>query len=498
MASNLGRFTQRTRRVLKFANDTAKRLNHTYIGPEHILVGLVREEDGVAGAVLLRLGATPTRVVRLVERQSGVGRAQAQPMLELAPRAKQILEFAVEEAKARHDKNIDTEHLLLGLLRQNDGPAIDVLRELGLAPDDIRRQMEVPITEQRPNSPAPSPSAPPWAQAGEVRRPAGNLGLTPASQRVLQLANDEAQRLGHDQIRPEHLLLGLVREDNRFGGQMLREWGVTPERVTDIVTRMTGPSSIRDTPGSMLPISKTLLQVLAYAVEESRALRHDTIDPGHLLLGLIRESDSVHSDMLRELGLIPDQIRRETLRAAIQRETGQSPDTTHQGETTHASVPAAARRSNLGRFNQSARRVLQLADDAAARLQQRVIGSQHILIGLVQEQVGVGGRVLRRMGLTPESVIEQAGRFTPAAAPGVQPSNKRELAPQARQVIEYSVEETVRNKDAYVGTDHLLLGLLRQPDGPTIDLLRQLDLTPEAVRAETLRAMKTYREPLDA
>ncbi|GIV83961.1 MAG: ATPase [Candidatus Roseilinea sp.] len=150
MAGKIDRFNQRARRVLQIANDEAERLAHNYIGTEHLLLGIVKEENGIAGRVLRELGAKPDRVAEMVERMTGAGRRAASGKPELTPRTKQVLEFAVEEARKLSHSYIGTEHLLLGLIRHGDGVAIDVLRQLGLTPDRIRRETMRAIQQEQP------------------------------------------------------------------------------------------------------------------------------------------------------------------------------------------------------------------------------------------------------------------------------------------------------------------------------------------------------------
>lgn len=140
-SKNWERFTQRARRVLSLAQEEAERLNHSYIGSEHVLIGLLQEDGGVAGRVLRELGLDAVRVQAMVERMSG-GPGTRTPFTktELSPSTKRILELAVEEARRMGQHYISTEHLLLGLARQNEGLAMDVLRKFGISAEQIRRQ----------------------------------------------------------------------------------------------------------------------------------------------------------------------------------------------------------------------------------------------------------------------------------------------------------------------------------------------------------------------
>ena len=135
------RFTKRARQVFSYAQEEAKRLNHSYIGGEHLLIGLLREEGGVAGRVLRELGLETSRVRTVVERLAG-GKSASTPFnkIELAPSTKRVLEYALEEASRMSQHYVSTEHLLLGMVRQSDGKAVEVLRKFGVTQEQIRRQ----------------------------------------------------------------------------------------------------------------------------------------------------------------------------------------------------------------------------------------------------------------------------------------------------------------------------------------------------------------------
>lgn len=150
------RFTQRARRVLSLAHEEAERLHHNYIGTEHLLLGLIREEGGVAGRVLRELGLDPARVKEMVERLSGIGR-HAGGRIELAPGTEQVLQLAIDEAKRMGHHYIGTEHLLLGMVSQDEGVGLDVLRRLGITPEQIRRQTRR-ILQESPTRRASQPS----------------------------------------------------------------------------------------------------------------------------------------------------------------------------------------------------------------------------------------------------------------------------------------------------------------------------------------------------
>src|SRR5512141_386017 len=163
------RFTQRARRVLSLAHQEAERMRHNYIGTEHLLLGLIREEGGVAGRVLRELGLDANRVQEIVERLTGPGQYRG-GKLDLSPGTQQVLEYAVEEARRMGHHYIGTEHILLGLVRYGEGVAMDVLRKLGVTPEQIRRQTRRVLQESSVSS-RQGTTPEPKAQRKEEARP---------------------------------------------------------------------------------------------------------------------------------------------------------------------------------------------------------------------------------------------------------------------------------------------------------------------------------------
>src|SRR5437879_7368903 len=140
MADRFDKFTERARRVLTLAQEEALRFNHNYIGTEHLLLGLVREGEGVAAKVLSNLGVELNRVRSAVEFIIGRGDRMVVGEIGLTPRAKKVIELAVDEARRLGHHYIGTEHLLLGLVREGEGIAAGVLESLGVNLEKVRTQ----------------------------------------------------------------------------------------------------------------------------------------------------------------------------------------------------------------------------------------------------------------------------------------------------------------------------------------------------------------------
>jgi ATP-dependent Clp protease ATP-binding subunit ClpC len=141
MADRFDKFTERARKVLQLAQEEAQRFNHNYIGTEHLLLGLVREGEGVAAKVLANLGVELNKVRSAVEFIIGRGDRTVTGDIGLTPRAKKVIELSVDEARRLNHHYIGTEHLLLGLVREGEGIAAGVLESLGVSLDKVRSQV---------------------------------------------------------------------------------------------------------------------------------------------------------------------------------------------------------------------------------------------------------------------------------------------------------------------------------------------------------------------
>ena len=212
--SGMERFTQRAKHVLSLAHEDAERLRQGTIGTEHLLLGLIKEEGGVAGRVLRELGLEAERVEEVITRLTGIGREQ-QTRLELSPGTQQALENAVEEASKMGHHYIGTEHLLLGLVALTEGVALDVLRKLGVTPEQIRRQTRRILQESNQVTP-PQPR----------RTPAG----TPEQQK----AADKNKSPLVDQLATD---LTSLAEEHKLDPVIGRQMEI--ERVIQILARRT-------------------------------------------------------------------------------------------------------------------------------------------------------------------------------------------------------------------------------------------------------------------
>lgn len=193
--AGMERFTQRARRVLALAHQEAERLRYDTIETEHLLLGLILEENGIARRVLTELGLETRRVQEVVELISGFGPYKG-GKIELSAGVQQVIEWALDEAGKMGHHYVGTEHLLLALVQSTDGQSHEVFRKLGVTPEQVRRQTRRILQENSPSQPAAAGSpAPASSQKPEKERG----GKTPL---VDQLATDLTTKAEEDKLDP--------------------------------------------------------------------------------------------------------------------------------------------------------------------------------------------------------------------------------------------------------------------------------------------------------
>jgi ATP-dependent Clp protease ATP-binding subunit ClpA len=258
--------TQRARQVVVLAQDEARALRHNYIGTEHILLGLLREEHGLAARVLASLEITIEGVHAKVAGIAGQGDEVATGQLPFTPRAKNVLELALREARTLGHDYIGTEHILLGLVHGNDGVAARILLDFDADAETIRNEIIRMLSSQdaRPNPGGGSGSSrsgkittarPRFTRASD-RATTRPPRFTRGARKVLILAQDEARALKHTHMGTEYILLGLLREEHGLAARLLDTLEITLDDVRAQVVRIAGQGDevptghIRFTPGA--------------------------------------------------------------------------------------------------------------------------------------------------------------------------------------------------------------------------------------------------------
>ncbi|HTU24296.1 MAG TPA: Clp protease N-terminal domain-containing protein [Pirellulales bacterium] len=486
------RFTDRARKVMKLANEEAQRFNHEYIGTEHLLLALVKEGSGTAAAVLknldIDLGKIRLEVEKLIPSgpdMAAIGR------LPQAPRAKKVVEYAMEEARFLNHNYVGTEHFLLGLLREEEGVAAHVLMNLGLTLEQVRQ--EVLNLLGRGLAPAAAEDAD--HEIGEAARRRNREGrgmydrFTDRTRKVMELANQEAQRFNHEHLGTEHILLGLVKEGSGVAANVLKNLDIDLRKIRLEVEKViqSGPDMLM---AGKLPLTPRAKKAINYALEEARNLNHNYVGTEHLLLGMLREKEGVAARVLIGLGLTLVEVRHEVLNllghvAEPAAEAAGGVAEPAAGEATRVesailrSMPLTAR----------AQKVFQLANETAQRLDSRTVEPEHVLLGLLDEGSGAALRVLKQLGIDLRKLRLEFEKIVQSEA-GQEPSDPASRELGTKKTLGRAIHEAMELGHPFIGTEHILLGLLSEPDDVARRALSNVGLTLEELRPAVARVQK--------
>jgi ATP-dependent Clp protease ATP-binding subunit ClpA len=479
------KFTERARKVLSLAQEEAQRLQHSSIGTEHILLGLIREGQGVAAQVLIQLGtdlqSLRTATTQIIER----GSVSVLGELGFTPEAKEALRAATDEARRMHHHYIGTEHLLLGLAHNTGCKANQILQSAGIDLEDLRIRTVQVLSQSGSRSIPRRASRSLGTETTQGEQRAQFEKFTERARKALSYAQEEAQRFQHNYIGTEHLLLGLVREGEGVAAQVLMNQGVKLSAVREAVEFIIGRGD-RVVPGEigLTPRSKKVIEL---AVEEARLLRHTYIGTEHILLGLVREGEGIAAGVLGSLGVGLKSVRDETLRV-LAKDKNDATAEVHARTTASSQEWKSRNNFNDYQFTEQVEKVLSYAQEEAFDLQHSNVGTEHLLLGLLREEGDAAAQILKSLGadLTRtragiETFVGRGERTTPGEVP---------LTPLARAQIHLAADEANRLGHITISTEHLLLGLVREGEGIASSVLGSLGVSLEMVRSKTLQFLQ--------
>jgi ATP-dependent Clp protease ATP-binding subunit ClpC len=219
------RFTERARRVVYYAQREAERHGHDHISTEHMLLGLVTNDDSVANRILEKLGVTSQQVRAAIESDLQPADRKPSSNMQLTPRCKRVIDLAYDEAKQLGNNYIGTEHLLLGLIRESEGLAGRILAMLRV---DLEAARNAAKTLQL-RSPAPAPVQ---SSAKPEQAPAASTSpFSAAAREVLERARTEAVAANSAEVSTGHLLLALAQTGDSLAGSILADAGITVDQL---------------------------------------------------------------------------------------------------------------------------------------------------------------------------------------------------------------------------------------------------------------------------
>ena len=415
---------------------------------------------------------------------------------------KRILQRANDEALRLDCEYVGTDHVLLALLRDGNSPAARILVRLGLQLETVQREVDS--------------SVPPVRSPVRVGRPP----RTPRVMHALEHAFQICRKPGHPRsIGPEHLLLGLLADEEGLAAQVLLGLGLPLRDVRAAVLAEWGlPSGITTAPASPAAAAKPSEEKV-HRAEEVDLLQDAPPAAASMSLHLPAVERSIvhHGWLARVLSFLyrlrvlepPALDEEESLPPPVDLEppshdqeeslpppeapaaSGPSALPTPFSSSVPATVPETAASwgpNALDGFTDRARKVMQLANQEAHRLNHEYIGTEHILLGLVKEE-GVAAGVLMNLNISMRTIRRELDQIVQPGPPDVLTLGKLPPTPRLKKILEYAIEEARQLNLYHIGTEHLLMGLLRDQEGVASQVLMNLGVTLEMARDEARRLL---------
>ena len=468
------RFTERSRRVILLGQEEAGKMNSGHVGTEHLLLGLVRENEGIAAQVLVKMGVSLAKVRAEIEGELQVGGDPTFGEPKLTRKAKRVLELAADEARRMKHNYIGTEHMLLALLREKDGLAATILRRLGMNLEKARAQvMEYLGLDDKPELASSNPFGGARPQIAGSMNWASYAGR---ARRAILLAQEEAKRTQSSHVGSEHLLVGLLLGGDGVAARALRHLGVELEIVRPIVESKNDPSLVSDP--KLTPEAK---RILGFAVVEAKRFRRDTVGTEHLLLALMNEENGTGATILRELGVDLHEARTTVFDFAGPVEAPPDPLEVARDKQPPATMREREVKPKLwNRLDSDAKRALQMAQQEAELRRYANVGSEHVLLGLMNLEQSSAAQLLRARGIFLPQLRAHIKVRVPDGNDDV--SNESEFGEKTLELLARAADEAKSLGRNVIGTEHLLLALLSDKNSIAAQIVAQL--TGEASELE--------------
>jgi ATP-dependent Clp protease ATP-binding subunit ClpA len=299
---------------------------------------------------------------------------------------------------------------------------------------------------------------------------------------VLQRANGHAQRLNHEYVGTGHILLALIEEGSGVAAEVL---GRHVELIRWLLERRLPSRPGRPGAATMgsLPMTPRAMRAIEFALAQAESLGHLYADTGEILLGLMHETEGVAAQLLTKFMLTP----HEWAPLRVIRQTRNSGPTPHPPSAQRPEQAAREEPSEPGGikmdspFTKRARSAMLRANQEARRFAHEFIGTEHILLGLIQDKGGVASAVLRKMNVSLWTLRWELAEVM-VGGPGMHLTVSLPTTPQATKVIEFAFEEARNLGHKFVGTGEILLGLFREPEGVAAQVLMKHGLNLDDMR----------------
>jgi ATP-dependent Clp protease ATP-binding subunit ClpA len=451
------RYTEKAIKVVLLAQEEAFIAKHARLYPEHILLGILREGSGIS-AKLLKASGVDVDILRgsIGDMQSKTHELpDSSETMPLSPPVKKILREAWYEVQSSGTYYITPENLFLSLLREKESSVVFLLKSLSVDVPRIKNTVEKIANKSiKPfNHPEESSNAN-CMSAGLFEK---NILLEDEQlKNVMESASKLLSKTNHESFGTEQIFMAILRNKDNWLSEVLESEGVNTENFQRELEQINSRKyEYNDAEPDFTPKA---YKALAYAHDIAKELGSTYLKPEHVLLGILKENSGLACRAMKDLQVNFEGLSKKIL-LPIQKE---KPEVLT---------------------------ILKLAREEARRMEQNIVGTEQILLGILGEGTGIGARVLRILGVTLKDARIEVQK---AIGIGQNYSEEKEMVftPRAKRIIAHAWDKAKKLKRSRVSSEHLLLGITREKESIAMKVLENLGVDILEIRQGILNEMK--------
>lgn len=450
------RFTEKAIKVITYSQEEANNAKHSKIYPEHILLGILREGSGIA-ARFLRASGLNNEILREKINTNVTGKQNeltSPDMLMFSSAAKKVLKESWDTAKSLKTNYINPEHLFLTLLNEDSKSIENLLQTLNIDIERIKSSV-VRVVEQKSKT-APHPESTAKTQSF-VPRYISFASISEESEfaKVINSAKEALNNSSYEIIGTEQILLAILENKESNISALLAEEGINFQNFSEKLDKIHSredeyfQNEVSFTPKAYFAINS--------AYECAKELGSATLNPEHVLLGILKEKNGLACKIIKELGVDTECLFDKILKPIEK----QKPETLT---------------------------IVRLAREEARRLGHNTVGTEQILLGILGEGTGIGATVLKDLGVTLKDArieVEKnlglgSGRF----------EKETVLTPRVKKLLEIAWEKAKKYKSQRIESEHLLLGITKEKECIAMKVLQNLGVDVLEIRQGILKAIE--------
>ncbi len=451
------RYTEKAINVILYAQEEAILARHDKLYPEHLLIGIVREGSGIS-AKLLKASGIDTDILRETLKQLKLGGTKIQTTtntLTFSPAVKKILRESWYEAQSTGTYYVTPENLFLSILREKDSSVVNLLSSSNVNLEKIKTTVEKIANKAIKPFVHPEEAG---ASTSITSRTIDKNILFEEEQlkKIMEIARHKLKNSNHEAYGTEQLVMAMLENKDSWISQTLESEGITPEKFEEKVREI---NSRKDEYNENEPeFTPKAYKAMYSAFEIAKEFGSTYIKPEHILLGILGENQGIACRIFKELGINTESLSNKII-SPIQRE---KPEILT---------------------------VIRLAKEEARQMEENIVGTEQILLGILGEGTGIGANVLRNLGVTLKDARIEVEKFT-GSSPHYSESKEMVFTPRVRKVIAAAWNRAKKSKRTKVGSEHLLLAITGEKESIALKVLENLGVDTLEIRQGILNELR--------